>query len=155
MALATFNVAPDAEGWKVDTNDGALHGITENIRTGRLSAVGMMTTKYPTAQSVAWVQGAGVQRGQCLDAQAADVEKRQHRRDHVVRRHALHGGSDPHVGQQVGLRVHRGLGPTRRTRGIDQQHRRCGLGRRRMGGPIAFLAQGIDQLLLRLKSIEK
>jgi NTE family protein len=41
----------------LDTPDGVLHGVTENIRRGRLSAVGMMTTKYPTAQSVTWVQG--------------------------------------------------------------------------------------------------
>lgn len=43
------------------TPDGTLHGVAENIRSGRLSAVGVMTTRYPTAQSVAWVQGAGIQ----------------------------------------------------------------------------------------------
>jgi len=31
--------------------------VAENIRSGRLSAVGITTTKYPTAQSVTWVQG--------------------------------------------------------------------------------------------------
>jgi NTE family protein len=45
----------------LETDDGALHGVAENIRTGRLAAVGMSTTKYPTAQSVTWVQGANVQ----------------------------------------------------------------------------------------------
>ena len=45
----------------LETRDGRLHGLTENIRSGRLSAVGVMTTKYPTAQSVAWVQGANVE----------------------------------------------------------------------------------------------
>lgn len=42
----------------LDTPDGTLHGVAENIRCGRLSAVGVMTTHYPTARSVAWVQGA-------------------------------------------------------------------------------------------------
>ncbi len=45
----------------LETPDGTLHGVAENIRTGRLSAVGIMTTKYPTAQSVTWLQGADVQ----------------------------------------------------------------------------------------------
>ncbi len=43
------------------TTDGVLHGVAENIRSGRLHGVGVMTTKYPTAQSVAWVQGVDVQ----------------------------------------------------------------------------------------------
>ena len=51
----------------LDTPDGLLHGVTENIRSGRLSAVGMMTTKYPTAQSVTWVQGRTVQPWHGLD----------------------------------------------------------------------------------------
>jgi NTE family protein len=51
----------------LNTPDGALHGVTENIRSGRLSAVGMMTTKYPTAQSVTWVQGRTVQPWHGLD----------------------------------------------------------------------------------------
>ena len=45
----------------LETEDGVLHGVEENIRAGRLAAVAMMTTRYPTAQSVAWVQGDGVQ----------------------------------------------------------------------------------------------
>jgi NTE family protein len=44
----------------LNTPDGILHGVAENLRTGRLSAVGIVTTKYPTAQSVTWVQGATV-----------------------------------------------------------------------------------------------
>jgi NTE family protein len=38
--------------------NGVLTGIAENLRSGRLTAVGMTTTKYPTAQSVTWVQSA-------------------------------------------------------------------------------------------------
>jgi NTE family protein len=45
----------------LETQDGALHGVTENIRSGRLSAVAVLTTRYPTAQSVAWVQGQRIQ----------------------------------------------------------------------------------------------
>lgn len=45
----------------LETEDGVLHGVDENIRSGRLAAVAMMTTRYPTAQSVAWIQGNGVQ----------------------------------------------------------------------------------------------
>lgn len=45
----------------LDVPDGILHGVAENIRSGRLSAVGITTTKYPTAQSVTWVQAAAVQ----------------------------------------------------------------------------------------------
>jgi NTE family protein len=41
----------------LETPDGKLHGLAENIRSGRISAVGIMTTKYPTAQSVTWLQG--------------------------------------------------------------------------------------------------
>lgn len=45
----------------LETPDGELHGLAENIRSGRLAAAAVMTTRYPTAQSVAWVQGAHVQ----------------------------------------------------------------------------------------------
>lgn len=45
----------------LETPDGVLHGLAENLRAGRLSAVGVMTTKYPTAQSVTWVQGENIQ----------------------------------------------------------------------------------------------
>lgn len=45
----------------LETDDGELHGLTENIRSGRLSSVAMTTTKYPTAQSVTWVQGTQIQ----------------------------------------------------------------------------------------------
>jgi NTE family protein len=51
----------------LDTPDGVLHGVAENSRSGRLSAVGMMTTKYPTAQSVTWVQGKTIQPWHGLD----------------------------------------------------------------------------------------
>lgn len=44
----------------LETSDGVLHGVGRNIRSGRLAAVGVMTTRYPTAQSVAWVQGSDV-----------------------------------------------------------------------------------------------
>src|SRR5581483_8883685 len=40
--------------------DGMLRGVAENLRSGRLDAVAIATTKYPTAQSVSWVQGQGV-----------------------------------------------------------------------------------------------
>jgi NTE family protein len=43
----------------LDTPDGGLHGIGENIRSGRLSAVGITTTRYPTGESVTWVEGGG------------------------------------------------------------------------------------------------
>src|SRR4051812_38883688 len=42
----------------LETPDGVLHGVEENIRRGRLSALGIATTKYPTAQSVTWLHGA-------------------------------------------------------------------------------------------------
>src|SRR5688572_6979782 len=51
----------------LETPDGTLRGVAENIRSGRLSAVGMVTTKYPTAQSVTWVQGKSVQPWHGLD----------------------------------------------------------------------------------------
>ena len=41
----------------LETSDGVLHGVARNLRSGRLSAAGVLTTRYPTAQSVAWVQG--------------------------------------------------------------------------------------------------
>lgn len=45
----------------LETEDGILYGVAENIRAGRLSAVGIVTTQYPTAQSVTWAQGVDVQ----------------------------------------------------------------------------------------------
>ncbi|HWZ95108.1 MAG TPA: patatin-like phospholipase family protein [Opitutaceae bacterium] len=39
------------------TEDGVLRGIEENIRRGSLSALGIITTSYPTGESVTWVQG--------------------------------------------------------------------------------------------------
>jgi NTE family protein len=51
----------------LETPDGVLHGVTENLRRGRLSAVGIMTTKYPTAQSVTWVEGRNVRPWHGLD----------------------------------------------------------------------------------------
>ncbi|MCY1358721.1 hypothetical protein D9M69_452630 [compost metagenome] len=63
------------------------------------------------------------QRRQGLEAQAADVEQRQHGEHGVAGRQALDLGGDGHVGQQVALGMHRGLGGTRGARGVDQQHR--------------------------------
>jgi len=40
-------------------NGGPLTGIDENIRCGRLSAVGITTTNYATDQSITWIQGDG------------------------------------------------------------------------------------------------
>lgn len=44
----------------LETEDGELRGIAENIRSGKLAGVGILTTRYPTAQSIAWLQGAEV-----------------------------------------------------------------------------------------------
>ncbi len=44
----------------LETEDGILHGVEENIRRGYLSALGITTTSYPTGQSVTWVQGDNV-----------------------------------------------------------------------------------------------
>ena len=41
-------------------NGGPLNGIEENIRSGRLYAVGITTTSYATGQSNTWVQGDGL-----------------------------------------------------------------------------------------------
>jgi NTE family protein len=41
----------------LDTPDGPLRGIDANIRRGRLEAIGITTTSYPTAESYTWVQG--------------------------------------------------------------------------------------------------
>lgn len=51
----------------LETPDGKLHGLAENIRSGRISAVGIMTTKYPTAQSVTWLQGRDVRPWNSMD----------------------------------------------------------------------------------------
>jgi NTE family protein len=39
------------------TPDGILRGIEANLASGRLSAVGFTTSKYPSGQSTTWVQG--------------------------------------------------------------------------------------------------
>jgi NTE family protein len=41
----------------LETADGTLPGIDANLRSGRLSAVGITTSKYPSGQSTTWVQG--------------------------------------------------------------------------------------------------
>ncbi len=41
----------------LDTPDGTLRGIEANIQRGRLHAVGITTTSYPTAESYTWVHG--------------------------------------------------------------------------------------------------
>jgi NTE family protein len=51
----------------LDAPDGVLRGVGENIQSGKLSAVAIMTTKYPTAQSVSWVQGQSAQPWSGLD----------------------------------------------------------------------------------------
>ena len=44
----------------LDTEDGILRGIDANLASGRLSAVGFTTSRYPSAQSTTWVQGRDV-----------------------------------------------------------------------------------------------
>ena len=44
----------------LDTEDGYLRGVRRNIRSGRYTGLGILTTKYPTAESVAWIQGEDV-----------------------------------------------------------------------------------------------
>jgi NTE family protein len=39
------------------SGDGALPGIAENLRSGRLEAVGITTTDYTAGRAVTWVQG--------------------------------------------------------------------------------------------------
>ncbi len=39
---------------------GPLTGIDENLRSGRLQALGITTTSYATGQSITWVQGNGL-----------------------------------------------------------------------------------------------
>ncbi len=51
----------------LESPDGKLQGLAENIRCGRISAVGITTTKYPTAQSVTWLQGDDVRPWSSMD----------------------------------------------------------------------------------------
>lgn len=44
----------------LETPDGRLRGIETNLGSGRLSAVGFTTAKYPSGQSTTWVQGRDV-----------------------------------------------------------------------------------------------
>ncbi|MBI4626783.1 MAG: patatin-like phospholipase family protein [Verrucomicrobia bacterium] len=44
----------------LESEDGVLRGVDENIRGGHVSALGITTTSYPTGQSVTWVQGENV-----------------------------------------------------------------------------------------------
>jgi len=81
--------------------------------------------------------GAGAQGRQRLDAQAADMEHRQHREHPVLRGDLLHLRCDPHVGQQVGLGVEGGARPAGGAGGVDQQH----------GGSVfTYLGRGIGRL---------
>jgi NTE family protein len=41
----------------LEAPEGVIPGISENIRTGRLDAVAVITTNYLTGQTVTWVQG--------------------------------------------------------------------------------------------------
>ena len=43
-----------------DPSDGPLPGIEENIRRGRLSAVGLTTTNYTNGESITWVQSGAL-----------------------------------------------------------------------------------------------
>jgi NTE family protein len=47
--------------------DGVLGGIEANLRSGRLSSVGITTTKYPTGKSTTWAQGLDVEPWQRAD----------------------------------------------------------------------------------------
>ncbi|NQV72634.1 patatin-like phospholipase family protein [bacterium] len=46
------------------TPDGVIHGIGDNIRSGKLKACAFVTTDYSTAQTVSWVQGAAMEGGE-------------------------------------------------------------------------------------------
>jgi NTE family protein len=60
------------------TKDGRLQGIEKNLASGRLSAVGFTTSKYPSGQSTTWVQGREVvpwqHHGRCGVSTALTVE---------------------------------------------------------------------------------
>ncbi|MEO7415409.1 MAG: patatin-like phospholipase family protein [Opitutaceae bacterium] len=62
----------------LDTKDGVLRGIEANLASGRLSAVGFTTSKYPSGQSTTWVQGRDVvpwqHHGRCGVSTALTVE---------------------------------------------------------------------------------
>ncbi len=94
-------------------------------------------------------RGAARERRQRLDAQPAHVEQRQHREHRVLLGDLLHLRGDGHVGQQVGLGVHRALGLARGARRVDQQHRVVGAARmvreafRRLGGQLVADVQRV------------
>jgi len=44
----------------LNSPDGALRGIDENLRAGRLAAVGITTTHYGSGESVTWAQGRDI-----------------------------------------------------------------------------------------------
>jgi NTE family protein len=44
----------------LNAKDGHLPGIEENIRTGRLSALGLTTTNYTNGESNTWIQGSNL-----------------------------------------------------------------------------------------------
>lgn len=44
----------------LDTTDGSLSGIEENIRSGRLASVGLTTTNYTNGESNTWIQGGKI-----------------------------------------------------------------------------------------------
>jgi NTE family protein len=44
----------------LNTHDGFLHGIEENIRNGRLSAIGLTTTNYTNGDSNTWIQSSAI-----------------------------------------------------------------------------------------------
>jgi NTE family protein len=62
----------------LETPDGLLRGIEANLASGRLSAVGFTTSKYPSGQSTTWVQGRDVvpwqHHGRCGVSTALTVE---------------------------------------------------------------------------------
>ena len=46
---------------ELDSGDGPIGGVTENLRRGRLEAFALTTTSYTTGQSITWVQGRDVE----------------------------------------------------------------------------------------------
>lgn len=48
-------------GRVLNANAGPIPGIVENLESGRLKAVALITTSYSTGQTVVWVQGRGIE----------------------------------------------------------------------------------------------
>lgn len=65
---------------------GALTGVAENLRRGRLDAFALTTTSYTTAQSITWVQGRDVAAWDRPDRRAVHAEITA---DHILASSAL------------------------------------------------------------------